>query len=208
MRSAHTLVLVLILSLASAGAASAAHIVIPTDYDTVVGTFGPLFAGPTVDLFDAALPPPDTIGSLENWVYFDGDIYTYVHLVTPSVDNVSEFNTSFPVLGFNDVAGWSFSDALAAGGLGLSSDFTLEHDGDDTLDWGTSGQLATSAWNAGESITFFFQSDLSPTEGAYQLINSEIGTATSFAPQVPEPGTVLLLGGALIMIALGRRRLR
>ncbi len=209
MRSIYTLGFGLILAIAGVNTAPAAPIA-PTDYDTVVGTFGALVAGPSIDFFDAAGPMQNT--SLENTVFFDDSVYTYVHTVTPSVNFVSEFNTAFDVLGFNGVAGWSFSDSLAAGGLGLGLGFEVDLDLDGTLDWETAGQLSgdlvlnPNGWGTGEAITFFFQSTLPPGTGTYNLINSETGSATSFAPQVPEPGTLLLLGGALMMLAVGRRR--
>ena len=42
--------------------------------------------------------------------------------MTPSLDNNSLMNTAFEVAGFTGVAGWSFSRALAAGGLGTAAD--------------------------------------------------------------------------------------
>ncbi|MBI1357024.1 MAG: PEP-CTERM sorting domain-containing protein [Acidobacteria bacterium] len=189
--------------------------IVGTNYDTVVGTFGNLIAGPTSDVFVAALPPPASIGTLENWVYFDSTsgLYTYVHLVTPTIPFVSKFNTGFGVEGFNGVAGWSWSDALAAGGLGTGNGFMIDFGFDKSLDWVTAGNLNgsvtnTNGWGPSEGIHFFFQSTYAPATGDYNIINGEVGTAVSYAPAIPEPSTVVLFGGALALFAIGRRRQR
>ena len=64
--------------------------------------------------------PPPTMGTITNNVYFDGSLYTYVHTVNPSLNNNQVINTQFNVNGFTGTAGWSFSDAFAAGGSGIS----------------------------------------------------------------------------------------
>ena len=78
------------------------------------------FAGPLDDDFQVAMMPPPTMGTITNNVYFDGSLYTYVHTVNPSLNNNQVINTQFNVNGFTGTAGWSFSDAFAAGGSGIS----------------------------------------------------------------------------------------
>lgn len=197
-----------VLALLCSGTASAIPIV-GVDWDTLAGTVGGLIAGPTSDVFVTAPGAPiPSVGSITNNVYFDtsNGIYTYTHDVTPSVPFASEFNTGFAVQGFNGVAGWSFSDAQAAGGMGLGGGFELDLDLDGTLDWETGGQLANVGWGAGEKVTFFFQSVWPPQSGSYNLTNSEVGRAVSFAPSIPEPSTYLLFGSALALFALRRRK--
>ena len=41
----------------------------------------------TMDDFTVAMPPPGTMGTILNAVYFDGINYTYVHTVTPALAN-------------------------------------------------------------------------------------------------------------------------
>jgi len=192
---------ILTLSLLSVGAASAVPIA-GMDWDTFEGNVGALFAGPSVENF--ITPGALTIATLENEVYFDNSIYTYVHTVTPTINLVSELNTAFGVIGFNNIAGWSFSDAAAAGGMGLGGGFSIDLDPDGTLDWEVDGALNTQGWGSGESITFFFQSTMAPGLGEYNLINGSVGTGVSYAP-APEPSTYLLFASALGLFALRRR---
>ena len=107
-----TVGLVLVIGLLAVRPASA----IPVNLDTWLPTAGELFAGPTSDDFNVAEAPPPTMGNLVSNVYFDGTQYTYVHTVTPGLNNNFVLDTAFDVAGYTGVAGWSFSDADAAGG--------------------------------------------------------------------------------------------
>ena len=178
--------------------------ILSTNYDTLVG-IGGLFAGPISDDFVTASPPPPTIGAAINTVYYDAQslLYTYVHEVTPTINNISEFNTGFAVAGFNGIAGYSFSQSAAAGGPGNGTGISIELDPDRTLDWSVDN--ANKYWDSGEKITFFFQSTIRPGLGDYNLVNSEVGTAVSYAP-VPEPSTYLLFGSALALLAWRRKK--
>jgi hypothetical protein len=175
-----------------------ATVITPTDWDST-GLFQ--LQGPLSD--DFITPGSVDIGDIENWVYVDNlttpTLYYYVHLVTPDVDNISELNTAFGDAGFTGEAGYSFSEATTAGGS-----FQIDFQADNTLDWGASG--SADWWDTGEGITFYFVSTINPGLGDYNLINAEVGTATSYAP-VPEPATMLLLGSGLVGIAaFGRRK--
>ncbi len=150
-------------------------------------------------------------------VLSDGTRYTYVHRVTPFLDNNDRFATQFSVGGFNGIAGWSFSDALRAGGTGTDRDFLIDNVSG-RLNWFT--QFTTThegaGWDAAEPITFFFVSTrppfftLTPPSAEampYSLLTDEVfGTAQSLAP-VPEPGSIVLFGSGLVgLYAVVRRR--
>jgi len=213
-------------SLLIAAPAARADIVIPAvDLDVLeaTGMLGDLVAGPVTDDFLTPPDPSTDIGDLTNTVFFSsgtattGPVFTYVHEVTPSVFNVSEFNTGFDLndRGFNLIAGFSFSDALAAGGTGTLADFTItwNNDTDGTLDWEATLPIL-EFFDAGETIRFFFQSTQPPSAGEffdYNIINSEVGTAQSFGPSViPTPAALPagLIGMALLALTGRRRRYR
>jgi hypothetical protein len=198
-----TLALVLVAALLAPRPASA----VPVDLDLWLPTAGALFAGPLDDDFTVALPPPGTMGTQTNNVYFNGTTgeYTYVHTVNPSLDNNQLLNTQFTVNGFTGVAGWSFSDSIAAGGSG-AGDFILTTF--DQLVW-TSTIPPGNGWDANEPISFFFVSTRPPSIGDYNLIGLESGTAQSFSPSpVPEPGSIALLGSGLVGLYTAMRRRR
>ena len=109
---------------------------------------------------------PATMGETENNVYFDGTQYTYVHTVTPSLNDNAFLNTAFVVGGYTGVSGWSFSEAMAAGGNGTLTDFVV-------FELGQIGWLALFGplgWDANEPISFFFVSTRPPTIGDYNII--------------------------------------
>ena len=196
-----TVALVFVTSLVAARPASA----VPVDLDLWLPTAGELFAGPMTDPFTVAMPPPPTMGTTTNNVYFDGTQYTYVHTVNPSLNNNQLLNTAFNIAGFTGTAGWSFSDSAGAGGSG-AGDFVINDF--DQLSW-TSLIGPGFGWDANESISFFFVSTRPPTIGDYNLIGLESGTAQSFSPSpVPEPGSIALLGSGLVGLYTAMRRRR
>jgi hypothetical protein len=195
-----TLTLMLATSLLAARPASA----IPVDLDVWLLTAGPSIAGPLTDEFQVAMPLPPTMGEIENSVYFDGTLYTYVHTVNPSLDSNAFLNTAFHVNGYTGTSGWSFSESTAAGGSG-AIDFAVFDVGQ--IGWLSMFGPQLDSWDANEPISFFFVSTKPPGLGDYNLIGLESGTASSYAP-VPEPGSIALLGSGLVGLytALRRRR--
>jgi hypothetical protein len=196
-----TVVIGLATSLLVAREASAIQIT-PVDLDTVV--LGGSIVPSLTDAITVALPPPPTMGEITNNVYFDG-LYTYVHTVTPDLLFNFMFNTASAVKGFTGVAGWSFSEASAAGGTGTDADFLINSI-NDQLNWvAVFGDFA--GWNALEPITFFFVSTKPPGIGDYNLLSTEAGTGQSYAP-IPEPGSIALLGSGLVGLYAAMRRHR
>lgn len=218
------LVLGLTTSLLLARETSAVEIT-PIDLDTwLSGSAGPLFHPPTSsDLFEQAPPATTALGLLSNAVYrnLTTGLYTYVHTVTPTVNNATFFNTGFEVTGFTGVAGWRFSDSdNHAGGCGGPS---ASCDGGDfmvvgnpvvpsQLLWFTHPDNLFNEWDALQSISFFFVSSRAPVAGAnYNLTAGAgpTGTAQSFAPAaIPEPGSMVLLGSGLVALYGATRRRR
>lgn len=195
---------VLLMGLLSVGIAGAVPLAVN---DLSLITLGNLVAGPmTDDFITPAISGGQDIGDLTNTVYFNDQsgLYTYVHDVDPGIPNISEFNTGFEVLGFNNVAGFSFADSGAAGGPGDGSGFSIDLDADGTIDYELDPNNAF--WDTGENIRFFYQSTLPAGSGLYNLTNGSVGTGTSFAPAVPEPSTYLLFGSALALFAMRRRK--
>lgn len=154
------------------------------------------------------------IGDLVGKVFFNSSsgVYTYAFTLTPGINNISEFNAGYDVDGFNGVAGYSFSQATAAGASNPATAFEVESESDGTIDWHTLWKNDGSrGLDAGESVTFFFQSTIAPGDlDTYNLINSKAGGTENYAPGaapvIPAPAAFpagLLLFGAL---AAARKR--
>jgi PEP-CTERM motif len=195
-------VILFVITLAVATPAAAIPIV-PQDFDAIQVDIGASIIN-GADLFNVAAPPPLTMGLLTSDVFFNGELYTYVSRVTPSVQDVSHLNTAFSVKGFTGSAGWSFGEAATAGGTGTGLDFFTATFGD-RIHWLAVDRGLGENWDAGEPITFFFRSTAPPTIGDYNLLNGEAGTAEGFQP-VPEPGTLMLVGTGLYGLYYQRKR--
>ena len=147
-------------------------------------------------------------------------IYTYMHTVIPGVDNPNDspfpnppivisfdnvigFNLGFEAVGFNGVAGYSFTDANSA-----NITFNLELTTQGELKWNTN----SDGWDTGEEITFFWQTTQPPSgpSGTFN-VNNKSGTASGRGPiptalPVPEPTSFGLILLGLIGVIFFRAR--
>jgi hypothetical protein len=217
-------VLALAMLLLGGRPASAAIVYPPTDLeDWLDGTWDLLDGIPQGSATDDEFTGIDLeddiieIGILRNWVYYNGELYTYVHKVKPFEDNNKFFGTAFPVAGFTGVAGWDFEDSEDAGGCGgpdpappptCPADFF--NIGDFLITGGPGlplGWTATFDWDDDDKIHFFYVSTNPPRIGNYHLTGGPgTGTAESYAP-TPEPGSLMLLGsGVAALYGAVRRR--
>ena len=132
----------------------------------------------------------------------EGTTYTYVHQVTPGVDfpndapfsapentipfnDVSEFSLGFDASGFNNVAGYSFSQAENA--LGSDGSFSIELD-DRKLVWTvSSGEGWDTNSSNPETVTFFWQTTQAPSGPGGTYIASNNNTSGSGAGPLPIP---------------------
>ena len=156
-----------------------------------------------------------------------GTIYTYLYEVTPGVDfpndppfpspstilpleNVTDFGLGFGAEGFNNVIGFSFSQAAAAN---PGANITIEQRADNSLVWNLS---ANAGWSTGETITFFWQTTQPPSGpgGTYGIANAaQAGFANGPLPTtapnatVPEPSFSPLFGlaGLVFLVKACRR---
>ncbi len=213
----------LVMSLLVARDASATPIEItPVDLDSWVG--GSIVRSHTALFKTQPDTPPFTTGEIGSDVFFDGfDEYTYVHrlisygdVYSSGVTRVATFGPALRIRGFNGIAGWSFSDALRAGGTGTDSDFRIIGEIGTGLYWDTRLEF----WDPFEPIRFFFVSAVtmscpsidphcSVRTGPYVLSSHDFGggQASSLAP-VPEPGTIALFGSGLVGLYAAMRRRR
>ena len=112
------------------------------------------------------------MGEAVNNVYFDREacIRTCIEVRSRPSKTIFALNTQFAVAGYTGVAGWSFTEAAAAGGTGTSTDLSIDNI-DGQLNWNIVYGLWRSqlGWDSGEPITFFFVSTKPPGIGYYNL---------------------------------------
>jgi hypothetical protein len=168
------------------------------------------------------------VGELVNKVFKERDIYWYVHVATPTVfGNFTVFETLFPVVGFNYIAGWRFEDDFGdgsseeAGGAGTSADFNVVLTPDGRLQWQKqnwpgdtdddggedeetdSGDNTT--WDALEPIRFFYGSTVPPVIQPYGLSGVDPTGPTLIAGSGDSwgPGPVVPEPGSLMLLGSG-----
>jgi len=185
----------------------------------------------------STVPVFEDHGNLTTQVYANGSVYTYLATLSPKVTGISMFSTSFAVAGLTGSMGWSYTNAIAAGAnsvfpgfIDATNIFTASVVGD--IVKFTVNPLAnafcppTCFWTTDDasnpgfktSITFFYQSTVSPgtssyATDAYSMTNSFTGSGQGYAANtgtaVPEPTSLLLLfGGVAGVVGLwkGSRR--
>ncbi|MBO0749368.1 MAG: hypothetical protein J2O44_02920, partial [Porphyrobacter sp.] len=106
-------------------------------------------------------------------------VYTYVHQVTPAdgVANATLFRTARPASGFANGVGYDMAQAAAA--LGPNGQIDVAAD-NGALVWRVIGG---DGWKAGEPITFYWQSTLSPKGAAdAYLIETDGSVAIGSGP--------------------------
>ena len=150
------------------------------------------------------------VGDLAVSVYFDNDIYTY-ELKVSDVGNPSQLNTAFPVpglidLGSGPIVGYSYTDAVSAGTPSelVTLAFLVLIEDNNRLRW----DRLEGLWN--DPIRFFFQSSSGPgVDGSFRL-GGPVAVTHNVAPgnpapenaaPVPLPGSILLLGAALLCLS-------
>ena len=172
------------------------NLITPQDFSSI--DLGEVIVGPlgSVVSDDFTTVSSQDIGDLNSSVFANSatGLFTYTHQVTPGVDNIDSFGVSFPATGFNGIAGYDFSQSNSAGGNGEEADFEIvsKSNTDKTITWNIPDG-AESFFDAGETITFFWQSTLRPVGpfGTYSLDNgSSLGNAIGPTPNVPVPEPV------------------
>ena len=186
----------------------------PTDLDGIalggsVGSSGPVNI-------------TSSVGTLYVEAFYNSGagLYTYVLDIGVSKDDAREVLTPASLDGLNNVAGWSYTEAAAAGGLGDASDWAIDLLGTGALRWDTPTQESGSHFlGTGESLRFFYQSAhaVAPTNLFYILAVDSGGAPSSgvgagLTPDqtpppvvtIPEPARLGLIGLAI----LGLRRKR
>ena len=197
--------------LSAASSAMAAGILTAQDLDLL----DPDLANAALYTQVASLGPNNfvpNVGNISGTAYLDltnGD-YVYRLEVQSAATNLSEFNTSFEVLGLggaDPVAGYSFGDSTTV--FGNDHGLVIEFDPDGTIDWNRRSPTQADPngfWENGETLAFFFRDPREPSLGNYNLINGVVGTVGNLAP-VPEPGSIALMGLGLVgLVGLVRRR--
>jgi hypothetical protein len=196
-------------ALAVSGGAASAGPVTPTDLDGI--TLGASMLDPGA----ANLIP--YVGQIDMQVFYNSGtgVYTYQIIGLPDAGAgwwANQVITPTNLYGFNGVAGWSYSDVVAAGGPGDATAWSIDWSLNDRLTW-SSPVLDSSA-----SMRFFYQSTHSPTNFTTYVLGVRDGDGVSsgwaFGPKpqetapvvtaMPEPAGLGLVG--LAALAWRKRR--
>ena len=175
----------------------------PADLDNII-------LGVSVDNPAGTNLIPSTVGTFDAEV-FHGSEYTYVFQMNPTVDNVREILSPIFLKGFNGVAGWSYSEAFAAGGPADGTAWALALTSNDRLRWDLPAQdSASHFFDASESISFFYQSAYGPADvnGNYNLAATGTAGFASGPMPAPEPATLFVMTAAGLSSLLRRRQCR
>ena len=200
----------IVLGLAVFTCVASAALVTPTNLDDI--TPGASVENPGLNVLI-----PD-VGDLDAEVFYNSatGLYTYQFLALPETGDAHSLITPTDLYGFNSVAGWSYSDAAAAGGPGDASAWSIDWSLNDRLTWQFPAQEGGSSFlDAGESMRFFYQSSHAPSGSGIHVLGVGATSGWAFAPRpdsaappiggtIPEPAGLGLVG--LAMLGLKRRR--
>lgn len=198
--------------LAALGGTASAGLVMPTDLDGI--TLGASVSNPG---------PKNLIsyvGQLDMEVFYNAGsgVYTYEIAALPLTGDATHLITPTNLYGFNGVAGWSYSDAVAAGGPGDATAWSIDWSGNKQLTWQFPAQEGgTNFLDSGESLRFFYQSTHAPINSGNHVMGVGLSSGTAFSgpkPQetapivtaIPEPGSWALCLIGWTGLARKRRR--
>lgn len=145
----------------------------------------------------------------------EGTLYRFVQTVVPGADAVpndlpfadapatvdpgavDSYAVAFRPAGFTGIAGYSVSDAEAAG-----VSFALDRGSDGALTF----SVTEGEWTAGEGVRFFFETTQPPSgPGGIYALGDAVAPGPLPAP-IPAPGALPLLAAGLLGLGLLRRR--
>ncbi len=204
------------LSLALTPSLSGAVLIPTTDFNAAFqATIGGAVTGVVTNTI-VGPPAEPNLGTLSGQVFFNAGTYTYVLTVSPTVENISVFATSFAAIGFhppilgagNHRAGYNATQAFnaftpgnqaiitALGRAGNPLDVVFNDTSDRAIRWLSPEDDLTGEvipWGRGEiqgplnPVTFFWQSGLGPGLNTFDLHNLINREIGSAANWAPAP---------------------